>query len=189
MDTVNILLALLGFLLRPGVLNTERFLQHQHHHVNSLLKYPPWHPKIRDHYNITKADTSFFLPCNIYISARFLLNYNLTFFHVILRNVLVSILKLLWSNQQLVFFKVKYHYQYFCIFSERYNKQNTQTYMETIHSQTVCLMTPDWQDVLLSLYFLFMCKHVCLCLCTCVCVGVCTCKACRMCWLQWSSGS
>ena len=27
-DMVNILLALLGFLLRPGVLNTERVLQH-----------------------------------------------------------------------------------------------------------------------------------------------------------------
>ena len=33
LDIVNILLALLGFLLRPGVLNTERFLQHQQHLV------------------------------------------------------------------------------------------------------------------------------------------------------------
>lgn len=31
-DMVNILLALLGFLLSPGVLNTARLLQHHHHH-------------------------------------------------------------------------------------------------------------------------------------------------------------
>lgn len=38
-DMVNILLALLGFLLRPGVLNTERFLQQQQHEANVILKH------------------------------------------------------------------------------------------------------------------------------------------------------
>lgn len=52
-DIVNNLLALLGFLLRPGVLNTTRFLQHHKHQV--IIRSPDL--KLWDRHNIPQDQT------------------------------------------------------------------------------------------------------------------------------------